>query len=285
MEIPEVHPLNFALRYTPPTLVMHYFLGNDQTQELVHQVKVFLKESVTIAQVINELVREEPLYFAPHIVPKAQLERLVKKLIDNNGKKVGQLKLLRTPVAPPAKKEAPAKEPAPKPAVKEPAPKPAKEQVPPPLKELKPKEAKEPPAKQREKEKVVIPAPAPPKEVKTSPEILKDVPIEDDNKVDDFVEDMKSAEPEVKAADVVKPEAKPEVKLPEAKAEPKPKKEEKSSPEPVSDEAGSSPEDSKGPHKKKKNIRERLGLGHQEAKANSNDILVEDDKPDGGNYL
>ncbi len=74
-DIPEVHPLNFALKYNPPTLVLHYRLGKDQTQEFAHPVKVFLKERATAAQIVNELVREESIYFSPNLIPREQVTR------------------------------------------------------------------------------------------------------------------------------------------------------------------------------------------------------------------
>eukprot|EP00826_Nyctotherus_ovalis_P064181 TRINITY_DN9409_c0_g4_i4.p1 TRINITY_DN9409_c0_g4~~TRINITY_DN9409_c0_g4_i4.p1 ORF type:complete len:195 (+),score=58.82 TRINITY_DN9409_c0_g4_i4:112-696(+) len=88
-----VHPLAFALKYTPPTLVMQYYLGEDQRQEYVHKVNVFLKTNVTAEQIVEELVREDPKYFSPQVVPTEQLIRLVQKLIDNKGRKENKLRL------------------------------------------------------------------------------------------------------------------------------------------------------------------------------------------------
>jgi len=96
MESVEVHALNFALKYAPPTLVMHYYLGNDPSREFVHQVKVFIKKNATAARIAEELIRVEPAYFNSKIVPKEQLTRLIQKLIDNEGKKVGHHKLRPT---------------------------------------------------------------------------------------------------------------------------------------------------------------------------------------------
>eukprot|EP00826_Nyctotherus_ovalis_P006816 TRINITY_DN11659_c0_g2_i3.p1 TRINITY_DN11659_c0_g2~~TRINITY_DN11659_c0_g2_i3.p1 ORF type:complete len:246 (+),score=85.54 TRINITY_DN11659_c0_g2_i3:140-877(+) len=93
MKIAEVHPLNFALKYAPPTLVMQYYLGNDTSNEFVHQVSIFIKKNATAAKIVDELIRVESAYFDPKIVPRDQLTRLVQKLIDNQGKKIGKHKL------------------------------------------------------------------------------------------------------------------------------------------------------------------------------------------------
>ena len=93
MEKLKVHPLNFALRYNPPTLVMHYYLGEDQTQEFVHQINVFVKKNATSTKIVEELIRAEPEYFGEEVVPPSQLERLIQKIIDNHGNKIGHLKL------------------------------------------------------------------------------------------------------------------------------------------------------------------------------------------------
>lgn len=93
MEVPEVHPLNFALRYSPSTLVMHYYIGNDTSQEFVHQVNLSIEKNTTADKIVNELISKESVYFDPKIVPPEQLKRLVQKLIDNKGKKIGREKL------------------------------------------------------------------------------------------------------------------------------------------------------------------------------------------------
>jgi hypothetical protein len=72
-EIQQIHPLNFALKYDPPTLVLHYRLG-DQPQELAHQVRVFVSGSVNAAEIVNELVREESVYFSD--IPPEQVQSL-----------------------------------------------------------------------------------------------------------------------------------------------------------------------------------------------------------------
>jgi len=94
MEMPEVHALSFALRYQPPTLVLHYYIGNDKTQEFAHQVKIRIANNVTAAQIVEELQREETVYFNERVVPRKKLERLVQKLIDNKGKKIGKFHLV-----------------------------------------------------------------------------------------------------------------------------------------------------------------------------------------------
>lgn len=93
MKVAEVHPLNFALKYAPPTLVMQYYLGSDTSNEFVHQVSIFIKKNATAAKIVEELIRVEGTYFDPKIVPKDQLTRLIQKLIDNQGKKIGRHKL------------------------------------------------------------------------------------------------------------------------------------------------------------------------------------------------
>ena len=93
MELPEIHPLNFALRYTPPTLVMHYYIGKDTSQEFVHTVNLRIEKSTTADKIVKELINKEAAYFNPKIVPTEQLKRLVQKVIDNKGKKIGNAKL------------------------------------------------------------------------------------------------------------------------------------------------------------------------------------------------
>ena len=73
MEVPEVHPLNVALRYNPPTLILHYYLGNNKSQEFAHQVKVFLKENVKASEIVTELTHEESIYFHPNVFPTEQV--------------------------------------------------------------------------------------------------------------------------------------------------------------------------------------------------------------------
>lgn len=92
MTVPKIHALNFALKYAPPTLVMHYYT-DDNSEEFAHQVRVLLKKNAAAVTIANELIREEPLYFSSEVVQKEQLVRLIQKLIDNNGKKIGNLKL------------------------------------------------------------------------------------------------------------------------------------------------------------------------------------------------
>lgn len=93
MEVPEVHPLNFALTYAPPTLVMHYYVGSDISQEFVHKVAFSFERNTSADKIVKELISRESVYFHPKIVPSEQLKRLVQKLIDNKGKKIGKAKL------------------------------------------------------------------------------------------------------------------------------------------------------------------------------------------------
>ena len=75
---------------------MHYYAGNDKSQEYVHQVNIDLKKNATADQIVNELIREEGAYFGPKVVESNQLKRLIQKIMDNKGKKVGKLKLKPT---------------------------------------------------------------------------------------------------------------------------------------------------------------------------------------------
>eukprot|EP00826_Nyctotherus_ovalis_P020603 TRINITY_DN1648_c0_g2_i16.p1 TRINITY_DN1648_c0_g2~~TRINITY_DN1648_c0_g2_i16.p1 ORF type:complete len:249 (+),score=85.82 TRINITY_DN1648_c0_g2_i16:113-859(+) len=93
MEVPEVHPLNFALTYAPPTLVMHYYVGSNTSQEFVHKVSFNFEKNANADRIVKELISKESVYFHPKIVPSEQLKRLVQKLIDNKGKKIGKAKL------------------------------------------------------------------------------------------------------------------------------------------------------------------------------------------------
>lgn len=70
---PDVHPLNFALKYDPPTILLQYYLGNKPTEEYVHQVKLLIKEGATASIITEELQREESVYFNPNIVSKKQV--------------------------------------------------------------------------------------------------------------------------------------------------------------------------------------------------------------------
>jgi len=85
MQIPEVHPLNVALRYNPPMLILHYYLGSDKSKEFAHQVKVFLQENVKAKEIVTELIREEPIYFNPNVFPREQVASLF-TLSDNSWK-------------------------------------------------------------------------------------------------------------------------------------------------------------------------------------------------------
>ena len=71
--IPRVHPLNFALKYNPPTIVLQYYLNDNTAMEFVHSVKLHLGPRATPADVVSELVREESFYFGSDVIPRAQV--------------------------------------------------------------------------------------------------------------------------------------------------------------------------------------------------------------------
>ena len=74
--VPTVHPLNFALKYNPPTVVLHYYLNDNTEEELVHSVKLRLGPQVTAANVATELIQNESFYFGPDIISRAQVPSL-----------------------------------------------------------------------------------------------------------------------------------------------------------------------------------------------------------------
>lgn len=73
MEIPEVHPINIALRYNPPMLIYHYYLGSQKELEFAHQVNLLLQQNATASQIVDELLVAEPIYFNPNLIPKEQV--------------------------------------------------------------------------------------------------------------------------------------------------------------------------------------------------------------------
>ena len=72
-EIPEVHPLNIALKYNPPMLILHYYLGANKEIEFAQQVNILPHSKATASQYVEELYRAEPLYFNPNELSKAQV--------------------------------------------------------------------------------------------------------------------------------------------------------------------------------------------------------------------
>jgi hypothetical protein len=73
MEIPDVHPINIALRYNPPMLIYHYYLGTQKELEFAHQVNLLLQQTATSSQIVDELLVAEPVYFNPNIIPREQV--------------------------------------------------------------------------------------------------------------------------------------------------------------------------------------------------------------------
>ena len=84
METVVIQPLNFALRYDPPMLLLHYHMGTDITKEFVHQVNVMLKEGASAGKIVTELLNEEPIYFNPKLVPRGQVNRMSLVLIHDS---------------------------------------------------------------------------------------------------------------------------------------------------------------------------------------------------------
>ena len=97
MDMPEVHALNFALLYDPPTLVMQYYLGDDRKTQFAHKVRVTFDNDTTVGEIADELIDMEMVYFNPKVVPRKKLEHLIQLLMDNKGRKIGKLKLAPTP--------------------------------------------------------------------------------------------------------------------------------------------------------------------------------------------
>ena len=92
--IPEIHPLSFFVRSTPPTLLMHYYLGDKKTEELSHQIKLYISKDATATQVANDLARTENVYLGEKVIPRKKLEDLIEMIISNMNKPTGKFMFL-----------------------------------------------------------------------------------------------------------------------------------------------------------------------------------------------
>ncbi len=58
-------PLNFCLKYKPPTIAIIYELGNMPMKKYVHYIPVDLQEDEDIKKLADELCRRESVYLNP----------------------------------------------------------------------------------------------------------------------------------------------------------------------------------------------------------------------------
>jgi len=82
----EITVLRIGVRNAPPTLLIKYCLGNDSTKRYLHQVKLYIKSNATAAQIADELIRKEALYFKETFISRTKLESLIQMLIERKGK-------------------------------------------------------------------------------------------------------------------------------------------------------------------------------------------------------
>ena len=76
--LPEIHPISFALKYDPPTIVLQYSRGDDPNQDFAHPVKLVLGRKAAPGEIVDELIREESLYFGPKLIARAQVRNLTR---------------------------------------------------------------------------------------------------------------------------------------------------------------------------------------------------------------
>lgn len=89
MEVNTINVLALAVRYSPPTLLIHYCSPADSCIRLVHQVKVYIKSNATAAHIADELARKEEPFLKETNVARDKLEFLIQMLIEN--KKIAPL--------------------------------------------------------------------------------------------------------------------------------------------------------------------------------------------------
>eukprot|EP00826_Nyctotherus_ovalis_P039270 TRINITY_DN3761_c0_g1_i8.p1 TRINITY_DN3761_c0_g1~~TRINITY_DN3761_c0_g1_i8.p1 ORF type:complete len:121 (-),score=15.95 TRINITY_DN3761_c0_g1_i8:42-404(-) len=86
MEVNTINVLALAVRYSPPTLLIHYHSPADRSRRFVHQVKVYIKPNATAALIADELIRKEELYLRESNVSRDKIEFLIQMLIENRKK-------------------------------------------------------------------------------------------------------------------------------------------------------------------------------------------------------
>ena len=73
---------------------MHYYLGDKKTEELSHQIKLYISKDATATQVANDLARTENVYLGEKVIPRKKLEDLIEMIISNMNKPTGKFMLL-----------------------------------------------------------------------------------------------------------------------------------------------------------------------------------------------
>ena len=70
----KIVPVNFRLKYNPPTLGFQYRVDSDKFPgEYVHNVKLFFDEKTRVQDIVNELYTAENFFFNPKTVPRKQV--------------------------------------------------------------------------------------------------------------------------------------------------------------------------------------------------------------------
>lgn len=70
------NPVNFCLKYKPPTIAIVYQLVQ-RPKKYVHEIKVDLKESTDISKLADELCQRESVYLNPSKISKYQVNYLI----------------------------------------------------------------------------------------------------------------------------------------------------------------------------------------------------------------
>jgi len=90
MSQPQVNPQNLYVKYNPPSLALSYSLKSNPGQSFIHRINIFLKDNPTTNEIVDELYREEEIYFKN--ISKEQVKRLVNRIIEvTSGKKIENL--------------------------------------------------------------------------------------------------------------------------------------------------------------------------------------------------
>lgn len=74
---PDIHPVNYAIKYNPPTIVLQYYLGSNPAQEFAHPVKLNIPDKANAKEIVQELLRVEDIYFNARVVSEAQVFLIV----------------------------------------------------------------------------------------------------------------------------------------------------------------------------------------------------------------
>jgi len=82
----DLEPLKLCLKFNPSSIALYYKLSQFQNEKFLHHIDIEkeIESNMTAEEIYNRLIIIEPIYWNPNKISKAQIKRLIIKLMEKN---------------------------------------------------------------------------------------------------------------------------------------------------------------------------------------------------------